>query len=290
MSLAQAGLAGQRGDRLRVVAADDLHLDAGLGELLERVLDLGPQLVAEADEAERHQAGRQRRVRLLGRLAAARDVRLLVEGLHLRPVGEEQHPQAGAGPLVDLLLQAVGRRQVRGDHLRGAEHEGAAEAVVVDAQGAPLAGRGEDDLFDRAGGAAAEGLVQRRRRAVALGGAGGEAPSSSSQLCFVRSPAGAPRARGCCWWSACRSCRCRARRCCSSTPPSWPAAPARPCRPCARRPARRPERWPAPARRARSRRSPWTCARPRTNGEVVDHRLDDDEDLEGEHHRAAPSG
>ena len=54
---ADAGLAGGRGDRLGVVAADDDRPHARVGELGDGIADAGPQRIAEGGQADEVELG-----------------------------------------------------------------------------------------------------------------------------------------------------------------------------------------------------------------------------------------
>jgi len=169
-----AGLRGQRRHRARVVAADDLDLDAGLGELVERLLDAGAQLVAEAHEAEGLHLVRQ-----LGRPVA------VAEGDRLRPPGEEHDAQAARGPGVGLRPPVGAGAQRRCHHLGRAEDVRAGRLAVGEREPAPLARRREERLVRGLEARGRQGLAQRLDGAVGVGGAGREGAEQLGQAALL---------------------------------------------------------------------------------------------------------
>ena len=169
-----AGLRGQRHHREGVVAADDLHLDAGFGELVERLLDAGAQLVAEAHEAEGlHTFGQ------LGRAVA------VAEGDRLGPPGEQHDAQAARGPGVGLRPPVGAGAQRRRHHLGGAQNVRAARLSLRESEPTPLALRGEERFVDGRQAAGGEALAQRLDRAVGVGGAGREGAEQLGQAALL---------------------------------------------------------------------------------------------------------
>ncbi len=83
--IVEAGLFGQRGHGMRIVAGDDLQVDAQIGKGTQGLLGLGTQFVAQADQGQGRQ-GRQRGV-AIG----------IMECACLSVVGKEQHAQPGIG-------------------------------------------------------------------------------------------------------------------------------------------------------------------------------------------------
>ncbi len=164
-----AGLRREGGHGARTVAGDDLDLDAGLGELLERLLHAAAQLVAEGDEGDGLEACGQ----------GGRPVGL-AEGERLGPPGEQHHAQAARGPLrgarppIDLRGAFRAGAQRRRHHLGRAEHVGPARLAGLEGEAAPLALGGEEGLVRRRRPLRGVRGAQRLHRAVGVGGAGGE--------------------------------------------------------------------------------------------------------------------
>ena len=74
----QTGLPGDGGDGLWIVAGDDLELDARPGEAVQGLAGLGPEFIAEVEQAQGHQPGRQPRL-----------VSLVVQRKRFRAISEE---------------------------------------------------------------------------------------------------------------------------------------------------------------------------------------------------------
>ena len=159
-----AGLRGEGDHRLGVVARDDLDVDAGLGELLERAAHARAELVAEADEGERLEARGEDR----------RGVGVGAEGGRLVQPGEHDDAQAARGPLVGAPAPVGAGAQRRRQDLGRAEHVRAARLAVGEGEAAPLALGREEGLVRGRQALRRERGAERLDRPVGVGRAGGE--------------------------------------------------------------------------------------------------------------------
>ena len=204
-----AGLRGEGDHRLGVVARDDLDVDAGVGELLERAAHAGAELVAEADERERLEA--------LGE--DGRGVRVVDEGDRLVAARRTGRRAGRARPTRRPARASPRRRASAGDRISGAPST-YVPRVSPSAKARPLHLRSDEK---NASWAAATGAPpaarcgaprssgwrrscwRRRRRAGAL--------RARRRRPAPPAPRTSPRPR-----SASPSCRCRGRRRCSGSP------------------------------------------------------------------------
>ena len=133
--------ARDRTDGGRVIARDHLHGHALFAEVRERLRSVLPGTVAERDQCDRFQRGRQRLVRDRG-----------VGAL------EQEHPAAERGLALGFRAQRIAGGQ---HHVRRAQHP---RPVRVERRSAPLPGGGERHRLSRAP------VLARTREALGDGG------------------------------------------------------------------------------------------------------------------------